>query len=256
MSVQAISWVLDHSHTRGTDRLVLISLANHAGRSPIDGAWESWPSIATITREAGLDRTRTVQESLARLEATGAITRQINGAPDTRIRPDRRPSLYRITTTPTPPTTTTAAEPEPAQLTADQRRHRIRQAAELLAHTAAGRTPGITNPAAWTAAVTDRLERQHATAGHRLLAEHPDMPAQALADLLDDPTSPTAARHHQALTEAATRRHIRDTLARRADQPRTNPVPDIRALLHPQPTAPPQTEAPETEGDSNHDRCC
>lgn len=96
MSVQALSWVLDHSPTKGTDRLVLLSLANHAGKTPVGGAWESWPGVSTIQREANLDRPRTVQDALARLEKAGAIERRINGAPDERIRKDRRPNLYRV----------------------------------------------------------------------------------------------------------------------------------------------------------------
>lgn len=96
MSVQAIAWVFDHSEATGTDRLVLLSLANHAGRAPESGAWESWPGIETIRREARLARTRTVQESLQRMEGAGLIERVINGAPDARIRGNRRPNLYRI----------------------------------------------------------------------------------------------------------------------------------------------------------------
>jgi hypothetical protein len=96
VSVQAMAWVLEHSDAKGTDRLVLLSLANHAGKEPVNGAWEAWPGVATIAREAGLDRPRTVQESLARLVAAGALERVVNGAPDRRIRPDRRPNLYRI----------------------------------------------------------------------------------------------------------------------------------------------------------------
>lgn len=91
-----MAWVLDHSPTKGSDRLVLISIANHAGKSPIDGAWEAWPGIRTIQREAGLDRTRTVNDALARLVAAGAVDRIVNGAPDARIRADQRPNLYRI----------------------------------------------------------------------------------------------------------------------------------------------------------------
>lgn len=96
MSVQAISWVLDHSPAEGTERLVLLSLANHAGASPVDGAWESYPGIETIRKEANLRRERTVQEVLARLAADGHIERIVNGAPDKRIRANRRPNLYRI----------------------------------------------------------------------------------------------------------------------------------------------------------------
>lgn len=93
MSVQALGWVLDNSTTTGSDRLVMISLANHATNQP---PWECYPGIATIAREAGIARPRTVQEALARLEANGHIQRIINGATDNRIRPDRRPNLYRI----------------------------------------------------------------------------------------------------------------------------------------------------------------
>lgn len=96
MSVQALSWVFDHSPTQGADRLVLLSLANHAGSNEVDGAWECWPGVALITKEAGLRRERTTQDVLARLEAAGAIERKINGAPDSRMRPDRRPNLYRV----------------------------------------------------------------------------------------------------------------------------------------------------------------
>jgi hypothetical protein len=97
VSVQALGWVLDHSPTRGSDRLVLISIANHAGKEPTaDGTWEAWPGVELMRREAGLERTRTVQDALARLVATGALERTINGAPDERIRKDQRPNLYRI----------------------------------------------------------------------------------------------------------------------------------------------------------------
>lgn len=95
-----MGWVFTHSPTHGSDRLVLLSLANHAGPSPVgtDAAFESYPGIALIQREAGLERQRTVQDALHRLEADGHIERVINGAPDERIRRDRRPNLYRILT--------------------------------------------------------------------------------------------------------------------------------------------------------------
>jgi hypothetical protein len=96
VSIQAMSWVLDHSTTEGAERLVLIALANHAGQSPVDGAWESYPGVTTIQREANLRRERTVQEVLARLVQGGHVERILNGAPDDRIRKDRRPNLYRI----------------------------------------------------------------------------------------------------------------------------------------------------------------
>lgn len=96
MSVQALSWVFDHSPTQGTDRLVLLAIANHAGSEPVDGAWEAWPGIERIRVLAGLERRRTVNDALTRLVAAGALAREINAAPDTRIPGDRRPNLYRI----------------------------------------------------------------------------------------------------------------------------------------------------------------
>lgn len=97
MSVQAMGWVFDHSPTKGSDRLVLLSIANHAGKAPGgSGAWEAWPGVELMRQEAGLDRSRTVQDALARLVAAGALEREVNGAPDERIRGDHRPNLYRI----------------------------------------------------------------------------------------------------------------------------------------------------------------
>lgn len=91
-----MGWVFDHSPTKGAERLVLLSIANHAGGSPADGAWEAWPGNATMQREANLDSERTVVNVNSRLVAMGATERIINGAPDMRLRPDRRPNLYRI----------------------------------------------------------------------------------------------------------------------------------------------------------------
>lgn len=91
MSVQAISWVLDNSPTVGTDRLVLISLANHADQR----GESSWPSVFTIMREAGASE-RAVQTSLRNLATEGRIDVVRNGAPDERIPHDKRPNLYRV----------------------------------------------------------------------------------------------------------------------------------------------------------------
>lgn len=100
MSVQAISWVLEHGHAQGADRLVLIAIANYAGKSPVDGAWESWPAIETIAEEARLDSLKTVKQAVGRLVKAGDIERVINGAPDSRLRRDQRPNLYRILVAP------------------------------------------------------------------------------------------------------------------------------------------------------------
>lgn len=68
MSVQAMTWVFDHSDTTGSDRLVLLALANHAdslGRN-------AHPSIDLIAYEARVHRS-TAARSLARLKEMGAI---------------------------------------------------------------------------------------------------------------------------------------------------------------------------------------
>ena len=90
MSVQALSWVLEQSPARGTDRLVLLSLANHAHP---DGS-HAWPAVATIAREAGVSE-RSAQRALRSLEELGAIEPD-GRAPDERLRPDRRPVMYRV----------------------------------------------------------------------------------------------------------------------------------------------------------------
>jgi hypothetical protein len=336
MSIQAVGWVLDHSPAHGTDRLVLISIANHAGTSPVDGAWEAWPGVETIAREAGLDRVRTVQEAMARLVDAGYLERVLNGAPDDRIRGDRRTNLYRIPTRPpgdaaphpvdghgvtsprtpqpeldsvdnpldgvpphvtplpdgvTPPRTPssergdapaghgvpphditgcrlTAPEPsvepseepppspeprglpstgdtaggetdpdQPAPLDAEQRRARIHDASVVLARRAADRARSIGNRDAWIAATAERLAGRHAPAAHRLLEEHPDLPAVALADLLEPPparptppTDPTDRRLDGQ--QAAARRRAADNMRTLAEQGPDDPEVRHRAALH------------------------
>jgi hypothetical protein len=74
MSVQAIAWVLQHSDARGLDRLVLISLANHAIPTAGDGdVHESWPGLDTIAAEAGLEDRAAARRALDRLMAAGEI---------------------------------------------------------------------------------------------------------------------------------------------------------------------------------------
>lgn len=68
MSVQAMAWVFDHSESEGSDRLVLLAIANHCNaKEPA-----AWPSIATIAAEARVDRA-TVYRSLKRLVALGEL---------------------------------------------------------------------------------------------------------------------------------------------------------------------------------------
>jgi hypothetical protein len=68
MSVQAISWVLDNSQSRGLSRLVLISIANHADKF----GGEAYPATKTIAGEAGVSE-REVRYCIAELTQLGEI---------------------------------------------------------------------------------------------------------------------------------------------------------------------------------------
>jgi hypothetical protein len=67
MGHKAVRWVLEHSEARGSARLVLLVLAEHAnGDSP------AWPSVATIAQEANITE-RGVQLALHELERLGEV---------------------------------------------------------------------------------------------------------------------------------------------------------------------------------------
>lgn len=74
MSVQAISWVFDFSESTLSDRLVLLSIANHT-----NGQGYAWPSVDTISEEAKIDR-RTVQRSLETLAEIGEVSTETGGS--------------------------------------------------------------------------------------------------------------------------------------------------------------------------------
>lgn len=87
MSVQALSWALHESPVRNKgDLLVLIALADSAHQDG-DGAY---PSVAILARVARMS-SRSVQESLRRLESTGII----EGAPR-----HGKTTVYRVPITP------------------------------------------------------------------------------------------------------------------------------------------------------------
>lgn len=85
-----MSIVLHHSRAIGTDKLVLLGIANHEG----DGG--AWPSLATLARYTNVNR-RTVQRAIQQLEAMGElwIGDQQGGTHD--ADPRYRTNLYRIT---------------------------------------------------------------------------------------------------------------------------------------------------------------
>ncbi len=66
MSVEALTVVLNHSKAKGTEKLVLIGIANHHGEQ---GAW---PSVATLARYSNMSDRR-VQQVLKTLEESGEL---------------------------------------------------------------------------------------------------------------------------------------------------------------------------------------
>lgn len=71
MSIQSMVFVLEDSEATGSERLVLLALANHVNGGRGDD-WTVWPSVATIASEARISK-RTAQATLRRLEKDGRI---------------------------------------------------------------------------------------------------------------------------------------------------------------------------------------
>ncbi|WP_181034091.1 helix-turn-helix domain-containing protein [Arthrobacter sp. GMC3] len=89
MSVESLAVVLHHSQASGTDKLVLVGIANH------DGDGGAWPSVPTLARYANVSD-RSVQRSIEKLRATGEII-VYTSAGGTRVTPDhKRPNRYEI----------------------------------------------------------------------------------------------------------------------------------------------------------------
>jgi hypothetical protein len=81
--------VLHHSRASGTDKVVLLGIANH------DGDGGAWPAIATLARYANVTE-RAVQAAVARLIEMGEVEVVHQEGGDRRLRNDRRPNLYRV----------------------------------------------------------------------------------------------------------------------------------------------------------------
>lgn len=89
MSVRVISWVWEQSLAEGTDRLVLLAIADCAA----DDGGNAWPSISTLAGKARVSA-RTVQRSVKALQLLGEIEIDANagrhGTNMYRIRMDRQ----------------------------------------------------------------------------------------------------------------------------------------------------------------------
>ena len=89
MSVETLAIVLHHSKARGTDKLVLVGIANHEG----DGG--AWPSVSTLARYANVEE-RAVQKALRRLKALGEVSVHVQGGGPSGVPEWRRPNRYSV----------------------------------------------------------------------------------------------------------------------------------------------------------------
>ncbi|WP_164775202.1 helix-turn-helix domain-containing protein [Nocardioides pantholopis] len=89
MSVEALAVVLHHSRAKGTDKLVLLGIANHAG----DGG--AWPSITTLAKYANVHE-RNVQRALDKLVELGEVAVYRNDGGDHRTKTWARPNRYDV----------------------------------------------------------------------------------------------------------------------------------------------------------------
>jgi len=89
MSIESLAVVLHHSKASGTDKVVLIGIANH------DGDGGSWPTVATLAKYANVSE-RSVQRSLSTLERMGEIRVYTNAGGTPMYRHDRRPNVYEV----------------------------------------------------------------------------------------------------------------------------------------------------------------
>lgn len=94
MSVEHLAIVLHHSRAKGTDKLVLLGIANHSG----DGG--SWPAVATLARYANV-APRSVQRSLDGLVRLGELRRdlQAGGTLSSHRHTWERPNRYEVLVT-------------------------------------------------------------------------------------------------------------------------------------------------------------
>ena len=81
--------VLHHSRASGTDKLVLLAIANH------DGDGGAWPSVETLSGYCNCSE-RSVQRSIQRLVEMGELRVTLHGGGNGDTRADRRPNRYDV----------------------------------------------------------------------------------------------------------------------------------------------------------------
>jgi hypothetical protein len=77
MSVRVMTWVWDHSPVGGTERLVLLAIADCAA----DDGTNAWPALSTLARKTLLDE-RTVRRIIRRLEDGGHLAVAVAAGPN------------------------------------------------------------------------------------------------------------------------------------------------------------------------------
>jgi hypothetical protein len=89
MSIESIAACLHHSRASGSDKLVLLGIANH------DGDGGAWPSVTTLAKYANISE-RSVQTCIQKLINMGEIVCHVNKGGNAETRGDRRPNRYEI----------------------------------------------------------------------------------------------------------------------------------------------------------------
>lgn len=88
MSVQAISWVLNHSRSTGATRCVLIAIANH-----VDAEGRGWAYVAGVMREANCSLD-TYRRAVKWAEEAGELERMVNEGQARKAAPNRKPNEF------------------------------------------------------------------------------------------------------------------------------------------------------------------
>jgi Helix-turn-helix domain len=91
VSVQASTWVWEHSESAGNARLVLLAIADAADA---DGG-NAWPTQARVAAMARVS-TRTVRRLVSELIMLGELEMEEHAGGTAKTRDDRRPHLYRL----------------------------------------------------------------------------------------------------------------------------------------------------------------
>lgn len=89
MSVEAMALVLHHSRAKGSDKVILLGIANHQG----DGG--AWPSLATLAKYANVTE-KSARASLRRLERLGELQTHLQAGGRLETPSWQRPNRYDV----------------------------------------------------------------------------------------------------------------------------------------------------------------